>query len=36
VMFSVVDPDKQRLMAGYPEEVKKIMQSVLDSLKSGS
>jgi uncharacterized protein (DUF302 family) len=36
VMFSVVDHDKQRLMAGYPEEVKKIMQSVLDSLKSGS
>ncbi len=34
VMFSVVDADKQKLMAGFPQEVKKALQTVLADLKS--
>ncbi len=33
VMFSVVDADKQKLMAGFPQEVKQALQSVLADLK---
>ena len=34
VMFSVVDEDKKKLMAGFPQEVKKSLLSVLSTLKS--
>ncbi len=34
VMFSVVDKDKQQLMAGFPQEVKKSLRSVLEVLKN--
>jgi len=34
VMFSVVDEDIKNLMAGFPQEVKKSLQSVLVKLKS--
>ncbi len=33
VMFSVVDPDKQKLMAGFPQQVKQSLQQVLAGLK---
>jgi uncharacterized protein (DUF302 family) len=36
VMFSVIDQDKRRLISGYPQEVKKVMQSVLATLQGGS
>ncbi len=34
VMFSMVDPDKQKSMAGFPQEVKNALRAVLDELKS--
>jgi uncharacterized protein (DUF302 family) len=34
VMFSVVDEDMKRSMAGFPQEVKQSLQSVLQSLKN--
>ncbi len=34
VMFSVVDADKQKIMAGFPQEVKKTLQSVLAELQN--
>ena len=34
VMFSVVDAETKRSMAGFPQEVKHSLQSVLDALKS--
>ncbi len=34
VMFSVVDEDKKRLMAGFPQEVKSTLQAVIDALKN--
>jgi uncharacterized protein (DUF302 family) len=33
VMFSVVDEDKKRLMAGFPEEVKNALKNALAALK---
>ncbi len=33
VMFSVVDEDKQKAMAGFPQEVKKTLQAALSVLK---
>jgi uncharacterized protein (DUF302 family) len=33
VMFSVVDEDKNRLMAGFPEEVKNALKNALAALK---
>ncbi len=34
VMFSVVDADKQRLMLGFPQEVKKALMTALEELRS--
>jgi len=34
VMFSVVDAEVQKSMAGFPQEVKHSLQSVLETLKS--
>lgn len=34
VMFSVVDEDKKQLMQGFPQEVKKSLQSALEVIKS--
>lgn len=36
VMFSVVDDDKKQLMQGFPQEVKKSLQSALEVIKSQS
>ena len=33
VMFAVVDEDTKRIMAGFPQEVKLSLQSVLEALK---
>ncbi len=34
VMFSVVDPEKQKSMPGFPQEVKNALEAVLAELKS--